>query len=115
MDRGSACSISQTSGAFSSSCSVSLMKATKIDPIPMSIQADTLIKVLNDAPLSVQTLRKALYHHGFHDGFDLITNHDVGFMEVTVRHLQVTQKETFSWFIIYIHISPIHTFVAWIL
>lgn len=43
----------------------SIMKATKIDLNPMSIQANTLIKELNDTPLSVQALRKALYHHGF--------------------------------------------------
>jgi hypothetical protein len=65
----------------------SIMKATKIDPIPISIQADTLISALNDVPLSIQALRKALYHHGFHDNFGLITNHDVGFIEVTVRQL----------------------------
>ncbi|CAO3678995.1 unnamed protein product [Rhizopus microsporus] len=64
----------------------SIMKATKIDLNPMSIQANTLIKELNDTPLSVQALRKALYHCGFHDNFDLITNHDIGFIKVTVRH-----------------------------
>ncbi|GAA5804983.1 hypothetical protein HPULCUR_010493 [Helicostylum pulchrum] len=65
----------------------SIMKATKIDLNTMSIQANTLVKELNDTPLSVQALRKALYRHGFHDKFDLITDHDIGFIEVTVRHL----------------------------
>ncbi|KAL0087881.1 hypothetical protein J3Q64DRAFT_1820887 [Phycomyces blakesleeanus] len=45
----------------------------------MSIQANTLIKELNDTPLFLQALRKALYHHRFHDNFDLITKHDICF------------------------------------
>ncbi|KAI9324585.1 hypothetical protein BD770DRAFT_303655, partial [Pilaira anomala] len=65
----------------------SIMKATKINLNPMSVQANTLIKGLNDTSMSVQALRNVLYHNGFHDNFDLIANHDIGFIEVTVRHL----------------------------
>lgn len=65
----------------------SIINATKIDPIPISTQADNLINALNNTPLSVQLLRKTLYSHGFNENFDLVTNYDIGFMEVTIRYL----------------------------
>ncbi|KAI8645556.1 hypothetical protein BD408DRAFT_338648, partial [Parasitella parasitica] len=64
----------------------SIINSTKIDPIPISTQADNLINALNDTPLSMQPLRKTLYSHGFNESFDFVTNHDIGFMEVTVRY-----------------------------
>lgn len=65
----------------------SVINSTKIDSILMSTQADNLINTLNDTPLSIQQLRKTLYNHGFNESFDFITNHDIGFMEVTIRYL----------------------------
>jgi hypothetical protein len=38
----------------------SIIKANKIDPIPMSTQANDLINALNDVLLSIQALRKTL-------------------------------------------------------
>ncbi|KAG1493576.1 hypothetical protein G6F46_008981 [Rhizopus delemar] len=64
----------------------SILEATKIHPITMSTEACNLIKCLNDATLSVQELRKTLYRHGFNENFDLIANHNMGFLEVTTRH-----------------------------
>lgn len=65
----------------------SIINATKIDPIPISTQADNFINALNDTPLSIHLLRKTLYSHEFNENFDLVTNYDIGFIEVTVRYL----------------------------
>jgi hypothetical protein len=53
----------------------------------MSAEASNIIKCLNNATLSVQGLRKALYHQGFNENFDLIASYDMHFLEITIRYL----------------------------
>ncbi|KAG1294838.1 hypothetical protein G6F66_004867 [Rhizopus arrhizus] len=50
----------------------------------MSDYANEIINALENSPLSINKLRQNLYNAGFHHNFDLVTNEDAGFMEVTV-------------------------------
>jgi hypothetical protein len=53
----------------------------------MSDYANEITNNLENSPLSIHELRKNLFNAGFHQNFDLVTNEDAGFMEVTIRYL----------------------------
>lgn len=64
-----------------------IIRTTQIDPVQMSDYANEIVNTLESAPLSVHELRQKLFNAGFHANFDVVTNEDAGFMEVTIRHL----------------------------
>lgn len=66
----------------------SKINSTRIfDLIQISTQADNLINTLNDTPLSIQLLHKTLYNYRVNESSDFVINHNIGFMEVTIRYL----------------------------
>lgn len=64
-----------------------ITKETKLEPVTLSTYATELSNALNEAPLSLQMLRQALYKNGSRSDFDLIAHHDAGFIEATTRYL----------------------------
>ncbi|KAG1055541.1 hypothetical protein G6F43_002512 [Rhizopus delemar] len=63
-----------------------ITKETKLEPVTLSTYATELSNALNEAPLSLQMLRQALYKNGSRSDFDLIAHHDAGFIEATTRY-----------------------------
>lgn len=64
-----------------------IVEETKLEPVTLSTYATELSNALNEASLSSQILRQALYNNGFRSDFDLVAHNDAGFIEVTTRYL----------------------------
>ncbi|CAO3696422.1 unnamed protein product [Rhizopus microsporus] len=63
-----------------------IVEETKLEPVTLSTYATELSNALNEASLSSQILRQALYNNGFRSDFDLVAHNDAGFIEVTTRY-----------------------------
>lgn len=64
-----------------------IIEETNLESVTLSTYATELSNALNEASLSLQILRQALYSNGFRSDFNLIAQHDAGFIEATNRYL----------------------------
>lgn len=64
-----------------------IMETANMAPYKLSNYATELINSLDQALLSVRTLRETLYDVGCRKEFDLIAHDDASFIETTTRYL----------------------------
>ena len=64
-----------------------IVKRSTLPKIELTTYAQELLDAVADSKPAPMSIRVALYQAGFKLSFNLILNHDAGFIETTIRHL----------------------------